>query len=87
MVELSYNARSDERLSVAGVQPELYGEMAECLAAVPDEVFVSITAEDYKPGTCTLRGFFIGCYLVARGNQPITLLNGLIDSAMNNPEW
>ncbi|KAL8620364.1 hypothetical protein ACOMHN_060273 [Nucella lapillus] len=66
--------------------PVLYRGMAECLAAVPDEIFDSITAEDYASGTCSVRALFIGCCLVARGNQPITLLNGLIDSAMNSPQ-
>ena len=68
-------------------QPDLLRAMAECLTGVPDEVFDSITVDDYSSGSCTLRGLFIGCYLVARGNQPITLLNGLIDSAMNTPDW
>ncbi|XP_070176499.1 focadhesin-like [Littorina saxatilis] len=73
-------------LMPAEFHPGLYKAMGECLACVPDEIFDSITVEDYMSGKCTLRGFFIGCYLVARGNQPITLLNGLIDSAMNSPQ-
>ncbi|KAK7480036.1 hypothetical protein BaRGS_00028769, partial [Batillaria attramentaria] len=67
-------------------QPLLYGNMAECLANVPDDIFDSITADDYTTGVCSLKGFYVGCYLVAAGSQPITLLNGLIDSTMNNPQ-
>lgn len=65
--------------------PELYRGMVECLASVPDEIFDNITLADFTPGACSVRGFFIGCCLVAHGNQPITLLNGLIDNAMNTP--
>lgn len=66
--------------------PTVYGCMAECLASVPDDIFDSITANDYRSGFCCLRGFYVGCYLVAGGSQPITLLNGLIDTAMNDSQ-
>ena len=60
--------------------------MSECLSHVPDEIYDNITLNDCTREICSLRGFFIGCSMVARGHQPITLLNGLIDSALNAPQ-
>jgi hypothetical protein len=67
--------------------PELHKIMADCLSNVPDEIVDNITMADQASGTWSLRAFFIGCCLVARGSQPITLLNVLIDSALNSPDW
>ena len=60
--------------------------LAECLRHIPDTLLDKLTTGDCIDKDSVIRGTFIRSFLVANGNQPITLLNSCIDAAFNI-EW
>ncbi|XP_060554387.1 focadhesin-like [Ruditapes philippinarum] len=57
--------------------------LAECLRNIPDSLLDKITTGDCTCKDSVTRGTFIRSFLVANGNQPITLLNSCIDATFN----
>lgn len=66
------------------LQCDVLSAMSECLGNIPDQLFDRITQKDFAEPSNFIKGAYICCYLVANGNQPITLLNGLVEVAVNN---
>ncbi|XP_064607895.1 focadhesin-like isoform X2 [Liolophura sinensis] len=68
------------------LQLGMYSLMCDCLAELPDERFDLIVVEDFTDPANHIRGTYVRCHLVAKGKQPVALLNGCIDATMNIPQ-
>ena len=65
----------------------ILGAISECLVYVPDDLFDKLIADDFLCDDRFILGTFVRCYLVAKGRQPIAILNNCIDSLWSNSDW
>ncbi|KAK3602758.1 hypothetical protein CHS0354_027755 [Potamilus streckersoni] len=85
VTHILYQATAELYTALQDVTNEqLLAAMSSCLGNMPDDYIDNITIADFMEPTHLTRGIFTRCYLVAKGKQPIALLNRILDAIFNS---